>query len=230
MIKYDDVKFSYIKDEYVIDNFNYTVNRGSSVGVLGHNGAGKTTLLRLTSKLFKPMSGSIFMDEKLSIAYMPYNDALYPELSVYQNIAFRSECYLQSVNEFKYKVEYLLEKFNISDIRNKKISQLSSGLKKRVSLISTCITDADLILLDEPTNGIDPETLIIMSEFINELRAEGSTIIVNSHNLDFISKISDEIIILAHGKLIYSNSLSNIGDELDDIYLKYCRGEEENEI
>ena len=194
MIKYDDVKFSYIKDEYVIDNFNYTVNRGSSVGVLGHNGAGKTTLLRLTSKLFKPMSGSIFMDDKHSIAYMPYNDALYPELSVYQNIAFRSECYLQSVSEFKYKVEYLLEKFNISDIRNKKISQLSSGLKKRVSLISTCITDADLILLDEPTSALDEETTLVVELILKDLKKKGKTLIIVTHNKAVAERLADKII------------------------------------
>ena len=128
-IEIKDVHYSYDGKVDVLRNLNLSLEKGKTYGVLGHNGAGKTTLLRLISKLFEPTSGSVEVERDIDISYMPYNDALYPELSAFQNIKFRSQCYLQDEKEFSESANTLMEKFNILDIKDKKVSTLPKKKK-----------------------------------------------------------------------------------------------------
>jgi len=226
MINLQNISFEYRKDKKVIDDLSLTISQGESLGLLGHNGAGKTTLFRLILRLIKPQEGVITINssQKINaisrgfISYMPESGGIYNKLTVRENIIFRARAAMKYDDTFNRRMNNLLEDLKLSDRLNDKAVSLSNGMKKRLLLICALIVDSEILLMDEPTNGIDPESLYIIIQILHEFKKGGGTIVMSSHDLNCVQRICDSVSILQKGKLIYTGKTNSI-ESLENIYL-----------
>lgn len=212
MIELLDVNFAYKKNEEILSKINLKINQGECWGVLGHNGAGKTTLSYLIMKLLSPSAGRV-TNNSTNCDYLPEFGGFYNYLTILQNFEFKMSL---SPAASPVDLDNLLIKLGLFDFKNKLASKLSQGQKKRLAIGLIIISDKDFIYLDEPTNGLDPEMLVILKKYLLESRKRGKTIVINSHNIDFINDISTNILILNKGKIVYKNTTDEI--VLEDVY------------
>lgn len=219
MITYKNVSFYYSKNNYVINNLNLYVKKGNIHGIIGHNGAGKTTLFRLTLGLLKPQKGKIMLKTN-DISYMPPDNGLYQKLTAFQNIEFRARIFKISPKIFKPEANSLLKQLHILKRSNELVLKWSTGMKKRLALACTLIANPKILVLDEPTNGIDPESLNIVVNMLKRINEKGVTILLSSQDLNFISKVCNYISIIQNGNLVYENSIDT-NKNIEDTYLKY---------
>lgn len=214
MIELLNVSFGYKKNEKILSEINMKINKGECWGILGHNGAGKTTLSYLIMKLLSPQCGKI-INTFLDCDYLPEFGGFYNYLTVQQNFDFKLSISKSKVN---YELEDILKKLGLFDIKNKLASRLSQGQKKRLAIGLIMISDKDFIYLDEPTNGLDPEMLRILKNYVKELRERGKTLVINSHDIGFISYTSTNVLILNQGNIVYENVTSET--ILEDVYFE----------
>src|SRR5512137_2396185 len=176
----------------VIDGITLEIPKGISFGLLGANGSGKTTLIRLMVGLLKPRSGTIHCLGKAasskiarSIGYMPQLPSLYGELTVAQNIDFFAHIYgLKDSRERSQRVDEVIKLVDLWPKRNVSVTQLSGGMKQRVSLGCAIAHKPTLLFLDEPTVGLDPELRVHFWEYFESLTKAGNTLIISSHTMD----------------------------------------------
>jgi ABC-2 type transport system ATP-binding protein len=190
-VEVEKASFSYNKIK-AIDELSLEVPKGISFGLLGPNGAGKTTLIRLLVGLLKPKSGTIgILGQPPSrqtahlIGYMPQLPSLYNELTVQQNVDFFARVY--QMNDKRQRAERVAEVIKLVDLwerRKDSVMKLSGGMKQRVSLACAIVHKPPLLLLDEPTVGLDPELRVTFWEHFAELTRQGTTLIVSSHTMD----------------------------------------------
>jgi ABC-2 type transport system ATP-binding protein len=193
----------------VIDGMTMQIQPGISYGLLGPNGAGKTTLIRLMVGLLKPASGSIECLGKTptraiakNIGYMPQLPALYSELSVQQNIDFFAHVYgLKNGKERAQRVDEVIKIVDLWPKRKTQITNLSGGMKQRVSLACAIVHRPPLMFLDEPTVGLDPELRVHFWDYFTELTKAGHTLIISSHTFDDAAHCQ-QLAFLRLGKLI----------------------------
>lgn len=202
-----------------VDNLNFEINTGEIVGLLGPNGAGKSTTMNMIAGLIEPTDGKILIkgkdisrnskQVKRQIGYMPENTPLYKDLTVKEFVKFMAELKCVSRSEIKEEVEEILKKVGIIDVKNKLIKNLSRGYKQRVSLAGALIGNPEILILDEPTVGLDPKQIIEIREFIKSLR-KNHTVILSSHILSEVSQICEKVIIINKGRLIAVDTPSNL--------------------
>lgn len=224
MINCNEVFFKYSShSSMVISNFNINFEKGKQYGLLGHNGAGKSTIIKLILGLLYPNSGSIsYSSSNLVFSYLPETNGLYQKLNCYQNLIFRGSIYSSDFSLLKSKAMFLLEYFGLKDRAFDKVETLSQGMKKRLSLACCDMFDYDVIILDEPTNGLDPESLSYVTDYIDKTLSNNKTLIMCCHDLEIINKICSNIIILDEGSIIFNDILENTnvgGKTLRDFYL-----------
>lgn len=219
MITYKNISFQYSKNNDVINNLNLHVKERDIHGILGHNGAGKTTLFRLTLGLLKPQKGKILLGTN-DISYMPTDNGLYEKLTAFQNIEFRAKIFKVSPDVFNTEANLLLKQLHIFKRSNESVLKWSTGMKKRLALACALIANPKILILDEPTNGIDPESLNIVVNMLKKINQNGVTILLSSQDLNFISKACNYISIIQNGNLVYENSI-NVNTNIESIYLKY---------
>ncbi len=191
VISASDVEFSYGQLD-VLRRLTLAVNQSEVFGILGANGAGKTTLLRLLVGLQKPSSGSVrvFGEQPSSrsngrIGYMPQQSALYQELSARQNVNFFARMYgLARTTERRKAVDRALEWVDLSGRQRDPLTKLSGGMRQRVSLAVALVHEPELLILDEPTVGLDPELRASFWQNFAEMSAAGTTLIISSHTMD----------------------------------------------
>ena len=203
----------------IIKNISFDVSENSVVGILGKNGAGKTTLLGMLMGLILPSSGKIeILGEDLNIKkneilkkinfQSPYVD-LPKKMTVEQNLYFYSRLY--GIKNFKDIVNDLVNKLKMKDLIKKNYGSLSAGQKTKVNLCKALINNPKLLLLDEPTASLDPETSIFIREFLLEFQKKNnSSILITSHNLDEIESICSKIILLKFGTVVSDGNLNEI--------------------
>jgi len=192
-----------------LDELSLQVPAGISFGLLGPNGAGKTTLIRLLVGLLKPKSGSIWiLGQKPSrkkahlIGYMPQLHSLYAELSVMQNVDFFAKIYrLANRAERAQRVEEAIRLVDMWPRRKDPVLKLSGGMKQRISLACAIVHNPPLLLLDEPTVGLDPELRVTFWEHFTALTRQGVTIIISSHTMDDAAHC-DRLAFMRDGKVI----------------------------
>lgn len=222
-INLSNISFAY-KENNVLNNLCLQIQKNDVIGVLGHNGAGKTTLFKMILGVFKPNNGFLSFSDNLNdndISFLPDNNGLYDKLTVYENLKFRCILYNVKKSEIDELIEKSLRKFKMYDKLQEKVYNLSNGMKKRVALAATIIQDTKIILLDEPTIGIDPESVKILCDQILDLKKQSKTILISSHDLTFITKVCTKIIILQEGNLVFENELPIHNLEIEDVYLQY---------
>lgn len=196
-----------------VDNLSLTVNKGNVFGILGPNGSGKTTTLGMVLDVLNTTSGtySWFGEEQASnyrkkIGAILEHPIFYPELTGYKNLevtALIKEVSLERINE-------VLKRVELFERKDSAFNTYSLGMKQRLSLAAALLSDPEVLVLDEPTNGLDPEGIRQMRELILSIAAEGKTIIISSHILDEIQKMCTHFGILKNGKLLMQGAIGDL--------------------
>ncbi len=177
---------------HALENFTMSIRAGETYGLIGPNGSGKTTLIRIIVGLTRPTSGEVLVlgrrmpNRQIArdIGYMTQNNALYQELTVRENLAFFGRIYGLRGQQLQQRIEAVLETVDLTERGKSIVETLSGGMKQRLLLASTLIHEPRLLLLDEPTVGIDPELRLAFWDHFARLNAQGVTIIVSTHHLD----------------------------------------------
>ena len=220
-----------------LDSLNLKIESGAIHGLLGPNGAGKTTAIKILCGLLKPTSGEAYVFGKKvpdrsilpQIGYMPQETALYLELSVHHNLALYGELYGMSKSRIAEREKDLLKFIALEKWRDEPVSNLSGGMKHRVSLACSMIHEPKLLFLDEPTVGVDPELRASFWEYFNALKRRDITIVLTTHYMDE-AQHCDKIGLLRLGKLIAEGTPSEITRQtdtasLEDAFLALSRQE-----
>ena len=202
-----------------VDNLNFKINDGEIIGLLGPNGAGKSTTMNMITGFIDATEGQILINEKdilknskeikKQIGYMPENIPLYQDLTVKEFVRFMAELKYVSKKDKKNEVEETIKKVGLTDVQNKLIKNLSRGYKQRVSLAGAIVGNPKILILDEPTVGLDPKQIIEIRELIKSL-GKNHTVILSSHILSEVSQICEKVIIINKGKLIAIDTPSNL--------------------
>lgn len=198
-----------------VDNLSFRVERGMIYGFLGPNGAGKSTTMNMMTGYIAATSGTVKINgydilknpeqAKKSIGYLPELPPVYPDMTVYEYLRFVAELKKVKENERQAQIEDVMKQTQIEDVKGRLIKNLSKGYKQRVGLAQAIIGYPEVIILDEPTVGLDPKQIIEIRELIREL-AKKHTIILSSHILSEVSAVCDHIMIISKGKLVASDT------------------------
>jgi len=199
---------------FAIDNLSLEVKDGEFLSIIGSSGCGKSTILNILAGLDNDYKGNVKFRDDVKISYMLQEDALFPWLSVYENAIIGLKIEKQDNKENTDYVKYLLEKYGLKDFINKKVSNLSGGMRQRVALIRTIATKPNLILLDEPFSALDYQTRLKVSDDIYKIiKDEGITVIMVTHDIAEAISMSDRIVVLskrpAHAKSVYDIVLTD---------------------
>lgn len=224
-------------DMTAVDGLSFTVERGTVVGFLGPNGAGKTTTLRMLLGLVAPTSGRATINGRL---YRDLPDPLhvvgaaleasaaYPGRTARNHL--RIEALLGGVGPSR--VDEVLELVALSDVADRRVGKFSLGMRQRLGLATALLCDPEVLVLDEPANGLDPEGVHWLRRMLQGLAAEGRTVLVSSHILAEVAQTVDSVVILNHGRLVAHSSLADLTAEaagLEDIFLRLT-GTSENGV
>ncbi len=225
----------------VLDQVHLTINTGQINGFIGPSGAGKTTLVKMIVGMNSPDSGTIHVfGEKVpnlqllqNIGYMAQSDALYLELTGNENLKFFASLYKMNKNERKKRISYVTDLVNLGTDINKKVSTYSGGMKRRLSLAIALLHNPRILILDEPTVGIDPELrLNIWNELLRLKTEEEKTIIVTTHVMEEAERC-DYIAMVRDGHIITSGTPSELksfyqAENFDEVFLRAGGGANEN--
>ena len=202
-----------------VDNISFDVKDGEVVGFLGPNGAGKSTTMNMITGFIEPTNGQIIINgndiskrprkAKREIGYMPENIPLYYELTAKEFITYMAELKMVKRNERKQEVEKVINEMGLDEVQNKLIRNLSRGYKQRVSMAGALVGNPDVIILDEPTVGLDPKQITDIRNLIKEL-GKKHTVILSSHILSEVSQICERVIIINKGKIIAIDTPENL--------------------
>lgn len=225
------------KVKTAVNGLSFVAYEGEIYGLLGPNGAGKTTTLRIISTLIKADSGDVLVDG-VSIKEKPdfvrqkigfLTSELKLEDFFTPNYLFNYFGELHNVpkDRIEQRKKELFEKFGIEKFAEVKIADLSTGMKQKVSLVISIVHDPDIIIFDEPTNGLDVITAKSVTDFLIQLKNEGKTIIISTHIFSLVEKICDRVGIIINGKMIKSSSLDKItnGRSLEDVFFDIYKEE-----
>ncbi|WP_049524235.1 ABC transporter ATP-binding protein [Streptococcus pseudopneumoniae] len=210
---------TYKNGRKALDNLNFHVTKGEILGFLGPNGAGKSTTINILSTLLQSDEGEIifFNDENLSIkdvkkqlGIVPQELAIYEDITAAQNVKFFASLYGVKKSEINEKVENALKKVGLEDRKDDKPSTFSGGMKRRLNIACAIAHNPKLIIFDEPTVGIDPQSRNHILDSIKQLRDEGATIIYTTHYMEEVQQICDRVIIMDGGAVLLNGSLDDI--------------------
>ncbi len=200
-----------------VDDLSFTVKNGEIFGLLGENGAGKTTTFRIIMGLIDASLGEVLLDGKKidynltdKIGFVTEERSLLTKLTVFEQLKFYGV--LKGLDERKVEkdIDKWLEKFEITDYKNRKIKELSKGNQQKVQFISAIMNNPKLLILDEPFTGLDPINVKMMKEAIYELQKKGASIIFSSHQMEYIEDFCEKLVILVKGHSIVRGSLKEI--------------------
>lgn len=203
-------------------------------GLLGANGAGKTTLMRMICGILKPTSGSISFDgtdvsEELyrdALGYLPQNFGYYPSFTGRDFLLYIAALKGIDKKAAQRKSAELLKSVNLEEAADRKIRTYSGGMKQRLGIAQALLNDPKLIVLDEPTAGLDPKERVRFRNMIAELGKE-SVVLLSTHIVSDVEQIADRILMMRDGQIIWDGSKSNIPDDLESFYLKEFGGAED---
>jgi ABC-2 type transport system ATP-binding protein len=224
MITVRSVSKSFGKIEAVRD-VSFSINRGEIFGILGPNGAGKSTIVNILNTLVKPDKGDVIIDGinikedgntiKLIMGVVPQDIALYEELSAYENLMFWGGLYDIKKQELKANVIKTLEIVDLQNRKDDKIKTFSGGMKRRINIACSLLHNPRILVLDEPTVGVDPQNRNHIFEVIERLHNEGMTIIYTTHYLEEAERFCDKIAIIDVGRIIAQGTLKELREITD---------------
>lgn len=218
MITVKDLTKKYARNT-AVDHISFEIQKGQIVGFLGPNGAGKTTTMRILTCFMPPTSGSATvagfdvleepMQVKKRIGYLPETPPLYPEMRTSEYLAFAGQLKGLSGTQLKERVDYVCDRCAVSDVRGKLLGKLSKGYRQRVGLAQAIIHNPEVLILDEPTAGLDPKQINETRDLIKSLAGD-HTIILSTHILPEVEQTCEQVIIISKGKLVATDSVNNL--------------------
>ena len=224
MIEVKNVTKKYGKT-VAVDNISFTINEGEIIGLLGPNGAGKSTTMNMLTGFIEQTEGEIIIDgynmlkkpkkAKREIGYMPEGVPLYTDLTVKEFVTYMAQIKNVDRKLRKEKVEKIIEQTGLKDVENKLTRNLSRGYKQRVSMAGALVGEPKILILDEPTVGLDPKQITEIRNLIKEL-GKTHTIIISSHILSEISQICSKVIIINKGKIVAVDTPENLEEKVSN--------------
>lgn len=212
-----------IGKQQVLRDISLSINDGEVVGLLGPNGAGKSTLMKILVGLWEENKEQrtknkeqCVIEVPKEIGYLPEQNPLYEEMYVAEYLLFMAQLNKEQKTKSKERVEVLIERVGLTLERHKKIGQLSKGYKQRVGLAQALLGDPDLLILDEPTTGLDPNQLTEIRSLIREL-GKDRTVILSTHIMQEVREMCDRVVILDHGQIKTDMPISEI-DDLEKLF------------
>src|SRR5882762_4612848 len=208
-----------------VSDISFTVGRGEIVGLLGSNGAGKSTTMRILSCFMPATSGTVRVagfdvftqaDEvRRRIGYMPENNPLYPEMRVREYLKFRARLKGLGVGRSRTRVDLVMQQCGLTDVSRKIIGHLSKGYRQRVGLADALVHEPELIILDEPTIGLDPHQIRSVRQLIKDL-ARDHTVLISTHILSEVEMTCNRVLIMHRGKILAADTTQNLQNIMSD--------------
>ena len=219
IISIKDVTKKYRKRK-ALDNISLDIHRGEIFGLIGPNGAGKSTCISLLATINRPEAGEIFIDGKsilkkpeairARLGYVPQEIALYPMLSAFDNLNFWGGLYGLDGKVRHERIDQVLRLLKLYDRRNDKVRTFSGGMKRRLNIAASLLHKPDILIMDEPTAGVDVLSRATIAELIRDLKRQGCTMIITSHYIDELELLCDRIAVLQEGRLLYLGTIEEV--------------------
>ena len=210
-----------------VDSVTFSVSKGEVVGLLGHNGAGKTTIMKMLTGFIEPNNGEVLIkgltlgqdtpEIQRRIGYLPENCPVWPEMRVIDYLFYQARLHLVNESERDELVLNAIEKTALIEKATAKIETLSRGYRQRVGVAQALLHKPDILILDEPTNGLDPNQILQMRDLIKEL-AENATVIISTHVLQEVQAICERVLIMRRGKLVLDSKINDLQRENQYIF------------
>jgi len=210
----------------VLDGLDLEISKGGIFAILGPNGSGKTTLIKCLLGMVIPNKGDIIFDKKSvlgkwayrnNLNYLPQIANFPPNLTVIELIKM-----VKNLRPKDSDTEELIELFGLKSSLDKKLGNLSGGTKQKVNIVLAFMFDSDLIVLDEPTNGLDPIALIHLKEIIQKEKDKGKTILITTHIMSFVDEVADEIVFLLDGKIYFKGTVEALKKQTNNDNLEHA--------
>lgn len=215
---------------YAVKNLSMSVRKNSVYGLLGPNGAGKSTVLKMVAGIVRPTSGELlfnghtwFRKDLLYIGSLIESPPLYENLTAFENLKVRAILMGISIS----KCNEVLQKMGLIADKNKKTSDFSLGMKQRLGIALALLNDPQLLILDEPTNGLDPFGIEELRQMIRTFAESGISVIISSHILREVQQVADDIGIICNGSLLYQDKI-NANEDLEQLFMDIVRKEREH--
>lgn len=204
-------------DTKAVSDVTFAVNPGEIFGMLGPNGAGKTTTIRIILDIFKPdqgevsiLGGSMTEEKKELIGYMPEERGLYQDIPLDKCLTYLGTLKGLSKSDVNNRLDPLLERFDLADHKQKKVKELSKGMQQKAQIINTVLHQPNLIIIDEPFTSLDPINTQLVKDVMRELRDDGTTIIMSTHQMHQIEELCDRILLINEGRDVLYGDLDEI--------------------
>ncbi len=230
LVEFKEVYKKY-KNESILEDINFSIEKGQVVGIVGPNGIGKSTTLGLLTGLLKLTKGEIsYYDKKnfrRKIGYVPQKNALYENLSGFDNLSFYYDILgIKGSKEEKIKkIEEIGRYLNLENQLDKKVSKYSGGMKRKLDIGASLLNDPDILIMDEPTAGLDIVTRKSILNLVKKLNEEGKTVVFTSHYVNEMKNLCDKIILLKDKNIIFDGSFNELKlkhpniDSIEEIYI-----------
>lgn len=206
------------KEQKALDAISFSAKKGEVIGFLGPNGAGKSTMMKILTGFISPNSGDVLVDDidvlqnpieaQKTIGYLPEHNPLYAEMYVREYLQFRAQIFKVD----KKQIENCIEKVGLTAEARKKINQLSKGYQQRVGIAAAILHNPSVLILDEPTTGLDPNQLVDIRALIKSLGQE-KTVLLSTHIMQEVEAVCDKVIIIKKGKILLDEQLSNLNQK-----------------
>lgn len=230
-IKIENLNFKYT-EKYILENINISINKGECIGLLGSNGSGKTTLIncilgelntegKITLLGKNPDSNDIELKQNLGIVLD--NDILLDFLTLNEYLFFIGQSYKIEIKDLKENIDKWIKYFELEDHKNRLLKFFSHGMRKKTQIIAALLNNPKILIVDEPTNGLDIEMIYNLKNLINNLKNKEMTIIISTHNLDFVESVCDSVAIISKGNIKEKLYIKEIGESLEETFIKEIR-------
>lgn len=224
IIEFLNVTKRYKDNVVAVNDLSFSVNRGEIFGILGRNGAGKTTTIKILLNYIFPSDGKVDFDRtRYRIAYIPEENIGDRKEKVWDFLYYMGRLMgFYSPPELKNKIEQLLSDYEILNKKNNQFSKLSKGMQQKVKWILCYLNDPDILILDEPTNGLDPLSKRKMRDWFLQMKEKGKTLIISSHLLFEMEKVCDRFLLLHKGKKINEVNINELqeNETLEDYFIR----------
>lgn len=217
-----------VGDKVILRGVNLSIKQGQTVAILGPNGAGKSTILKVIATLIKPTSGEVLINNKeikkhalevkSLIGYLPHASLLYDHFTPLENLVLFGKLY--GVKDVEKRAKELIEKVGLSFFLHEPVKSFSRGMIQRVAIARAIIHDPSILLLDEPHTGLDQQAIVILNKVILEMKAQGTTTVMVTHDFKQAAEICDRIIIVKNGKIVDDFMLEE--NNLDYVFEQYA--------